>query len=58
VTVRSDVADEIHVHGYDVTGNAAPGKPARVAFEADLVGRFEIELENRGVQIGELTVRP
>ena len=58
VVVRSDVADEIHLHGYDVKADAAPGRPARLAFKADLVGRFELELEEHGVQIAELTVEP
>jgi hypothetical protein len=56
--VRSDVADEVHLHGYDLKRDAAPGQPARFSFRADLVGRFEIELEDRGVQIAELTVEP
>jgi hypothetical protein len=58
LTVRSDVADEIHVHGYDLKAETASGAPARIEFRASIAGRFEIELENRGVQIGELTVRP
>ena len=30
--VRSDVQDEIHVHGYELEKEAAPGKPARFKF--------------------------
>ena len=30
VIVRSDVADEVHVHGYDLMADVAPGKPARI----------------------------
>jgi hypothetical protein len=56
--VRSDVADEVHLHGYDLSADAGPGKTARIAFTADVPGRFEFELEDRGVQIGELTVTP
>ena len=58
VTVTSDVADEIHLHGYDVSADVAPGAPATLRFTADAPGRFEIELENTGVQIAELEVRP
>lgn len=58
VVVRSDVADEVHVHGYDQTSEVAPGKPARIEFTANLTGRFEIELEGRGKQIAQLTVLP
>jgi hypothetical protein len=56
--VRSDVADEVHLHGYDLSADAGPGKTARIVFTADVPGRFEIELEERGVQIAELTVNP
>ena len=58
VTVTSDVADEVHVHGYDLMADVAPDAPATIRFTADAPGRFEIELENTGVQIAELEVRP
>jgi hypothetical protein len=58
VVVRSDVADEVHVHGYDLMADVAPGKPVRIEFIATLTGRFEIELEGRGKQIAQLTVLP
>ena len=58
VIVRSDVADEVHVHGYDLMADVAPGKPVRIEFTANLTGRFEIELEGRGKQIAQLTVLP
>jgi hypothetical protein len=58
VIVGSDVADEVHVHGYDLMADVAPGKPVRIRFDATLTGRFEIELENRGEQIAQLTVLP
>lgn len=56
--VRSDVADHVHVHGYDLMRDVAPGKPARIGFRASIPGRFEVELEDRGLQIAELEVRP
>ena len=58
LVVRSNVADEVHVHGYDISREVAPGVPARVAFVAKLPGRFEVELEESGVQIADLTVEP
>ena len=58
LVVTSDVADEIHLHGYDLKSNAGPGKTARIAFVAKIPGRFEIELEDHGVQIGDLEVEP
>ena len=54
--VEADVADEVHVHGYDVKRDVAPGEPARLQFRTDLAGRFEIELEDAQVQIAQLTV--
>jgi hypothetical protein len=56
--VTSDVADEVHVHGYDLSRDVSSGQPARIIFRATIVGRFEIELEDRGVPIAELTVNP
>src|SRR5215208_1956699 len=31
--VDSDVADEVHVHGYDIVRDVAPGKRAKFEFE-------------------------
>jgi hypothetical protein len=56
--VESDVADHIHVHGYDLFKDVAPGENARFDFRATIEGSFEIELEDRHVQIASLSVRP
>ena len=56
--VTSDVADEVHVHGYDLSRDVGAGRPARIAFRATIPGRFEVELEDRRVPIAELTVTP
>lgn len=56
--VRADVADHVHVHGFDLFTDVAPGHPARFTFRADLTGSFEVELEDRGVPLVELRVRP
>lgn len=58
LVVTSDVADEVHVHGYDKSVDVKPGKPARLSFDASIAGRFEVELESRALQIAELEVRP
>jgi hypothetical protein len=58
VIVRADVADHVHVHGYDLMQDVAPGEPARISFRAALTGRFEIELEDRSLLLAELEVRP
>jgi len=57
IVVRSDVSDHIHLHGYDLLADVAPGQPARIRFQADLTGRFDIELEDRALLIAELRVR-
>jgi hypothetical protein len=56
--VRSDVGDEVHVHGYDRSSVVQPGGQVRFDFKANLEGVFEVELEQRHVQIAELRVEP
>ena len=56
--VRADVEDEVHVHGYDLMQDIAPGSPARISFTADSEGRFEVELEDRHLPLTELVVEP
>jgi FtsP/CotA-like multicopper oxidase with cupredoxin domain len=63
IVVTSDASDEVHLHGYDITRNAGPGKPARFALEAKLEGVFEIEsheAEHAGREplIARLVVEP
>jgi copper(I)-binding protein len=58
LVVKSDVADEIHLHGYDVSRDVEAGGTVRLPFKATIPGRFEVELEARGVQIADITVEP
>jgi len=58
LVVTSDVADHVHLHGYDIMRDVAAGGTARIRFRATLPGRFEVELEDRGAQIADLTVQP
>jgi ABC-type glycerol-3-phosphate transport system substrate-binding protein len=58
LVVTSDVADEIHLHGYDKSKDVPAGGTIRLLFTATLPGRFEVELEQRGIQIADLTVNP
>jgi hypothetical protein len=58
IVVRSDVADHVHLHGYDIMRDVAAGRPAQLSFIAEIPGRFEIELEDSHTQIAELEVRP
>jgi hypothetical protein len=56
--VRSDVADEVHVHGYDLRRDVTPGGTVSFTFTATIEGRFEIELETTHTLIAELEVEP
>jgi hypothetical protein len=58
IVVDADVTDEVHVHGYDLHGDVAPGSPAEIAFTADAPGVFEVELESEGKLLFELKVSP
>ena len=58
IRVTSDVADHVHLHGYDLMADVGPGKPATIRFTATAPGRFELELEDRGLEFAELEVRP
>ena len=57
-TVDSDVADEIHVHGYDLMKDVPAGGSASFSFPAEIEGIFEVELEGRKEQIAEIRVNP
>ncbi len=56
--VESDVADEVHVHGYDLMEDVTAGGTAEFSFPADIEGIFEVELEGRKEQIAEIRVNP
>ncbi len=56
--VDSDVSDEVHMHGYDITKDVKAGGSVSFDFPATIEGVFEAELEGRKEQILELTVNP
>jgi hypothetical protein len=56
IVVHSDVADEVHVHGYDLHKDVDAGGTVRIVFPATIAGVFEAELEDRKLQIIEFTV--
>jgi hypothetical protein len=55
--VRSALADEVHVHGYDLKADVPANGQVRIPFTANIAGRFVVELESRSLQIAELDVR-
>jgi len=58
IKVVSDVADEVHLHGYDIGKDVKAGGSVSFDLPASLEGVFEIELESRKEQIAELRVNP
>ena len=56
LVVTSDVADEVHVHGYDVEAELSPGEPAGIEFDATVPGVFEVELHEGGTLLLTLQV--
>ena len=58
ITVASDEAHEVHIHGYDVSKDVAAGGTAQFKIDANLDGIYEIELEDLAEPIAELKVEP
>jgi heme/copper-type cytochrome/quinol oxidase subunit 2 len=56
--VTSDVADELHVHGYELSAPLPAGEPVSLTFIAAKSGRFEVELHGAHRQLGALEVQP
>lgn len=56
--VRTDTADELHLHGYDQYYDIAPGKPTEVSLDATIEGIFELESHTTGALFAEITVNP
>jgi hypothetical protein len=57
LVVTSDVADEVHVHGYDLTADLDPGQAAELPFDATIPGVFEVELHEAGTVLLSLQVQ-
>jgi plastocyanin len=56
--VEADIADEVHVHGYDLTFDTIPDEAIVVEFVADATGIFEVEIEGLGLPIVDIEVTP
>lgn len=46
LSITSDVADEVHVHGFELTQAVSPGQATQLEFIADQPGIFEVELHD------------
>jgi hypothetical protein len=58
VTVRSDVADELYLQGYNVYRQLAPGVPAHLRLRASIEGAYPIVLEQRDETVAQVVVQP
>jgi heme/copper-type cytochrome/quinol oxidase subunit 2 len=57
VQVTADIADEVHVHGYNLMTDTVPGQPVTIEFTADIPGVFEVELEQSKLPLTRLQVQ-
>jgi hypothetical protein len=48
ITLASDQAAELHLHGYDLITQLEPGAPAILSFVARIAGRFPVEAHRMG----------
>jgi heme/copper-type cytochrome/quinol oxidase subunit 2 len=56
--ISSDVADEFHLHGYNLHVRVSPGQSAVLQFTAKLTDRFTYEMHKAGLELGALEVYP
>ncbi|OFW65152.1 MAG: hypothetical protein A2135_03315 [Actinobacteria bacterium RBG_16_67_15] len=56
LTVTSDVADEAHIHGYDLMVELEAGVEGSLDFTVDIPGIFEMELEGSALHLIDLEV--
>lgn len=57
LVVTSDVADEVHLHGYDKTFRLKAGGTVHLDFTANIPGVFEAELHDAGLVLTSFQVR-
>ena len=58
LTVKSDTADEVHFHGYDVHKDVDKGGSVHFKFPATIEGKFIVELEEHKQTLANVTVAP
>ncbi|MGN6246132.1 MAG: cupredoxin domain-containing protein [Motilibacteraceae bacterium] len=57
LTVTSDVADQVHVHGIDKEFDVGPGVPGSITFTVTDPGVYEVETHESGKTLFQLVVR-
>jgi FlaG/FlaF family flagellin (archaellin) len=58
LTVKSDTADEVHFHGYDVHKDVEKGGSINFTFPATIDGQFVVELEEHKETLANVKVEP
>jgi FtsP/CotA-like multicopper oxidase with cupredoxin domain len=56
--IQSDIVDEAHLHGYDISTELPSQSTSKLEFTANKSGRFPIELEKNGTEIGIIEIYP
>ena len=56
IVVTSDVADEVHFHGYNKSADVAKGGTVTIVFKATASGRYIVELEKLGRRLVTLQI--
>lgn len=57
IWIRSDLDDEVHVHGYDLVYELGAGEPFHLSFVADVPGIFEVEVHTGHTHLFDIEVR-
>ena len=58
LTVKSDTADEVHFHGYDVHKDVEAGGTVNFTMPANIDGQFVVELEDHKETLANVKVEP
>lgn len=56
LTITTDAADQVHVHGFELTQALTPGQATQLEFVADQAGIFEVELHDTRMVLTRLQV--
>ena len=58
ISVTSDKAEEVHLHGYELVLMLDPNIASELRFRADKSGHFELEAHKHHAELGALEVQP
>ena len=58
IEIRANTAEEVHLHGYDITLPVPAGKPSTLSFKADLDGRLRARVALTAAPLAEISIVP